>query len=79
MGGIDVSVQINKKLSRIGLWAITLLVSFVILFPLYWIVTGSFKNKIEINANYPIWFPQDPTVELFAGSSHARSLYPAGA
>ena len=44
---------------------LVLLVIFF-LFPLYWIVTGSFKNVIEINANYPIWFPQNPTLENYA-------------
>ena len=42
-----------------------LLVNFF-LFPLYWIVTGSFKDVIEINSRVPIWFPQNPTVDNYA-------------
>ncbi|WP_191399183.1 carbohydrate ABC transporter permease [Flavonifractor sp. An306] len=45
---------------------VLVLLAIFFLFPLYWIVTGSFKNVIEINANYPIWFPQNPTLENYA-------------
>ena len=36
---------------------ILVLITLFFLFPLYWIVTGSFKDAIEINAREPIWFP----------------------
>ena len=45
---------------------VLVLLAIFFLFPLYWIVTGSFKNKIEINANHPIWFPQEPTLDNYA-------------
>ena len=45
---------------------VLVLLAIFFLFPLYWIVTGSFKNKIEINANYPIWFPQEPTLDNYS-------------
>ena len=41
---------------------ILILVTLFFLFPLYWIVSGSFKNVIEINAREPVWFPQAPTI-----------------
>ena len=49
-------------------FSVAILVVMVIffLFPLYWIVTGSFKNKLEITARTPIWFPIEPTVENYA-------------
>ena len=37
---------------------ILVLITLFFLFPLYWIVTGSFKDAIEINAREPIWFPR---------------------
>ena len=48
--------------------AVVILILLVIffLFPLYWIVTGSFKDVIEINSRVPIWFPQNPTVDNYA-------------
>lgn len=48
--------------------AVVILILLVIffLFPLYWIVTGSFKDVIEINSRVPILFPQNPTVDNYA-------------
>ena len=48
--------------------AVVILILLVIffLFPLYWIVTGSFKDVIEINSRVSIWFPQNPTVDNYA-------------
>ena len=44
---------------------VLILVALFFLFPLYWIVTGSFKDAIEINAREPIWFPQNPTMDNY--------------
>ena len=64
----------NKKTDLTGtskgykIFSVIILVAMVLffLFPLYWIVTGSFKDRIEITAREPIWFPMDPTVENYA-------------
>ena len=64
----------NKKTDLTGtskgykIFSVIILVALVLffLFPLYWIVTGSFKDRIEITAREPIWFPMDPTVENYA-------------
>ena len=45
---------------------ILILVTIFFLFPLYWIVTGSFKPILEITAREPIWFPQNPTGDNYA-------------
>ena len=47
--------------------SVSILVVLVLffLFPLYWIITGSFKDRIEITARQPIWFPLSPTVENY--------------
>ena len=44
---------------------ILILLAIFFIFPLYWIVTGSFKDAIEINAREPIWFPQNPTMDNY--------------
>lgn len=31
-------------------------------FPLYWIITGSFKGPQAVNARVPVWFPLEPTM-----------------
>ena len=45
---------------------ILVLLALFFLFPLYWIVTGSFKTAVEINSKTPVWFPIAPTLENYA-------------
>lgn len=33
--------------------------AFLFLFPLYWIITGSFKTMKEVNSTTPIWWPSE--------------------
>jgi len=50
--------------------AIMIVLAVLFIFPVYWIVTGSFKDAAAINAVNPEWFPKNPTsdnyVRLFA-------------
>lgn len=52
-----------------GYKVVTLIILFVLailfLFPLYWIITGSFKDPIAVNANPPVWFPTSPTLNNY--------------
>jgi len=52
-----------------GYKVVTLIILFVLailfLFPLYWIITGSFKDAITINARTPQWFPLKPTLQNY--------------
>ena len=41
---------------------VLIVLTLFLLFPLYWIVTGSFKDAIAINAKEPVWFPMEPTM-----------------
>ncbi len=50
-----------RVLSVILLIVLTLL----FLFPLYWIITGSFKTQQVINARTPVWFPMNPTTNNY--------------
>ncbi len=34
-------------------------------FPLYWIITGSLKDAIAINAKVPEWFPSNPSLDNY--------------
>lgn len=38
---------------------ILVILAFLFTFPLYWIVTGAFKNGADINATKPIWLPTE--------------------
>ena len=63
----------NKKTDLTGtskgykIFSVIILIAVVLffLFPLYWIITGSFKNNEEITAREPIWFPMSPTMENY--------------
>ena len=63
----------NKKTDLTGtskgykVFSVIILIAVVLffLFPLYWIITGSFKNDAEITAREPIWFPMSPTMENY--------------
>lgn len=41
--------------------ALLIVLALLMLFPLYWIVTGSLKGAKEINARVPSFFPASPT------------------
>lgn len=40
---------------------VLILLAIFFIFPLYWIITGSFKDAMTINAAVPQWFPLNPT------------------
>ena len=54
----------NTKFNRssaykiISVAAITI-IAIAFAFPLYWIITGSFKTSTAINATTPQWWPQE--------------------
>ena len=41
------------------------LLAVFFIFPLYWILTGSLKDAITINAQKPQWFPLNPTIDNY--------------
>ena len=60
-GNQDHSVQ---QITLYQVLSVILLIILAILFtfPLYWILTGSFKGPQAVNARIPVWFPTDPTM-----------------
>lgn len=42
-----------------------IVLAFLFIFPLYWIITGSFKDAIAINSATPEWFPTNPTTDNY--------------
>ena len=50
-----------KKMSAYAILAIILISIMAVLFafPLYWIITGSFKTQVSINATTPEWWPSE--------------------
>ena len=41
---------------------ILVVLALLFTFPLYWIITGSFKGPQAVNAKVPVWFPMEPTL-----------------
>lgn len=64
-----------KKMSAYAILAIILISILAVLFafPLYWIITGSFKTGAAINSTTPVWWPDKWVLtnyqKLFAGKS----------
>ena len=54
----------KKKFSLFNVFSMTLLmmVTIVFIFPFYWIITGSFKTRLQNIQLPPQWFPTDPTL-----------------
>ena len=61
---MDHSVQ---KTTPYRIVSILLLIVLAVLmiFPLYWIITGSFKDARTINSATPVWFPVNPTTDTY--------------
>ncbi len=61
---MDHSVQ---KTTPYRIVSILLLIVLAVLmiFPLYWIITGSFKDARTINSATPVWFPLNPTPDNY--------------
>lgn len=59
--------MLKKKLTPYRIICIVLLVILAILmiFPLYWIITGSLKDAAAINAVSPQWWPKSPNLDNY--------------
>ncbi|MCM1150113.1 MAG: carbohydrate ABC transporter permease [Butyricicoccus sp.] len=49
----------------ITLILIIIIAAVIFLFPLYWIITGSFKTPTSVNAQVPEWWPSEWTMRNF--------------
>ena len=50
-----------------------ILLAVLSIFPLYWIITGAFKNSREINSATPIWWPSEWVLDNFERLFSKRS------
>ena len=55
------SVTVYRVLSLV----ILIVLAILFIFPLYWIITGSFKTQQAVNARIPVWFPVEPTINNY--------------
>lgn len=59
--------SIGKKLTpyTIMSYCILVMLTVFLVFPLYWIFTGSVKTAADINRPVPQWFPTNPTLDNY--------------
>ena len=55
----------KSKAYRIFSLVIVFILAFLFTFPLYWIITGSFKTGKEINSTTPVWWPTTWTMKNY--------------
>ena len=55
----------KSRFQKILELAIVIFIALLFLFPLYWIVTGSFKTAKDINAATPVWWPSEWTLKNY--------------
>jgi len=55
----------RRVLGRILLYAIVLLTMLPLLFPVYWLVSSSFKTNLSAYATPPEWWPSPSTLENY--------------
>jgi multiple sugar transport system permease protein len=61
---MDHSVQKTTPYRVISVLLLVVL-AVLMIFPLYWIITGSFKDARTINSATPVWFPLNPTTDNY--------------
>lgn len=61
---MDHSVQQTTPYRVISVLLLVVL-AVLMIFPLYWIITGSFKDARTINSATPVWFPVNPTTDNY--------------
>ena len=53
----------KSKAAKIIELVIIIILALLFLFPLYWIITGSFKTAKEVNSVAPVWWPTEWTLK----------------
>ncbi|MBP3673547.1 MAG: carbohydrate ABC transporter permease [Oscillospiraceae bacterium] len=65
--------QLKSKIYSVVSCVIICLIAFTFLFPLYWIITGSFKAKGEIISSTPTWWPTEWVMTNYQNLMSKRS------
>lgn len=55
----------TRKPYDIFVLIVMIILAILFAFPLYWIITGSFKDAPAINAIVPEWYPHNPTINNY--------------
>ena len=55
----------REKIYKIASFVAIGIIAFLFAFPLYWIITGSFKTGVEINSPKPVWIPTEWVIDNY--------------
>ena len=69
---LDVS-QRKSRVYYVFSFVVVFILAFLFAFPLYWIITGSFKTKQDIMSTTPVWRPSVFTSSNFDKLMSSRS------
>ena len=61
--------QAKSKVYYIFSFVVVFILAFLFAFPLYWIITGSFKTKQDIMSTTPVWWPS-----VFTGGNFEKLM-----
>src|SRR5581483_10402791 len=65
--GRPVNLRLPRKLG----WHLVGIAVFVVMaFPVFWMISPSFKSNDEINSATPTWFPLHPVISHFSDAIH---------
>ena len=65
--------QRRARIYSVFSWVLICVIAFTFLFPLYWIITGSFKTKQEILSSTPVCVPSDWVMTNYQNLMSKRS------
>ena len=57
--------RVRSKAYTVFSYILVIILALLFTFPLYWIITGAFKNGAEIGANPPVWWPSEMNLGSF--------------
>jgi len=57
--------KVNNLVREILLFIFIVIITFMILLPVFWMIVTSFKPVVEIFSVPPNWFPKAPTIEAY--------------
>ena len=55
----------RSRANKIITLVLVIILAFLFTFPLYWIITGSFKTPQEVNSTTPVWWPSEFTMQNY--------------
>ena len=63
----------RAKIGRYVSYAVITVIAILFTFPLYWILTGAFKTKVDIMSTTPVWWPSEFVMSNFEHLMSKRS------